>query len=568
VKIPAKHILQEFVDRTREVAGFERLLSDSTGDFPRRIMCIYGPGGTGKSVLLSRMMAECELREIGWVYIEWEDSRRYNYLDVMRMIRDSTAPHLFHLFNDRVNFYTVHDYNLKIPLEVGTIQDVQVLSNGEIQQSGVTIHVGHEIKDFTVNILRPDRDVTEGEVIIECTRAFMRCLHARITKKPLVIFFDALEKADEHTVKWIWAELLERLRDQEITNLLVILAGRNPFEPDATFFDCAEEYELMPFQVEHIIEYLGKRGAEALFQDLSAPERPPPLAGHVQFYRGRILEAQGMWQQAEQVYQAYLKSQDKLNGNAALLARCPQRLAETYLSLGDLKRAETHAGTSLKINQKSGDRFGEAGNFEILGGIYEKLRDRVRAQGAFEESFAILDKVSRRFDKARIYSDLAALYLSFDNWADAEHYYQAALQVKVDAGDNYGLAFIYSNLGQLYLKRGDNEAALRHFHTSLTVFQQFKDGLNAAKVFRHLAIAYERMKDIPSALDHMRKAEQHLSRDSALVTVYQEEIQRLERFMPGKDPPREAMATVIGIIAAVILFLVLLVLHILTIGEE
>ncbi|MGH8064755.1 MAG: ATP-binding protein [Candidatus Entotheonellia bacterium] len=262
MKIPAKHILQEFVDRTREVAGFERLLSDSSEDSPGRIMCIYGPGGTGKSVLLSRMMAECERRGIGWVYIEWEDSRHYNYLDVMRMIRDTTAPHLFHLFNDRVNFYTVHDYNLKIPLEVGTIQDVQVLSNGEIQRSGATIHVGHEIKDFTVNILRPDRDVTEGEVIIECTRAFMRCLQARVSETPLVIFFDALEKADEHTLKWIWAELLERLRDQEITNLLVILAGRNPFEPNTTFFDCAEACELMPFQVEHILEYLGKRGLE------------------------------------------------------------------------------------------------------------------------------------------------------------------------------------------------------------------------------------------------------------------------------------------------------------------
>lgn len=103
---------------------------------------------------------------------------------------------------------------------------------------------------------------------------------------------------------------------------------------------------------------------------------------------------------------------------------------------------------------------------------------------------------------------------------------------------------------------------------AVTVFQQFKDGLNVAKVFRHLAIAYERLRDIPAALDHLRKAEQHLPRDSALVTVYQEEIRRLERFTPGKDPPHEAMTMVIGIIAAMILFLVLLALHILTLGVE
>ena len=54
----------------------------------KRIMCIYGSGGIGKSVLLSRMMEKCVERKLNWVHIEWEDSRRFNYLDVMQEIKN------------------------------------------------------------------------------------------------------------------------------------------------------------------------------------------------------------------------------------------------------------------------------------------------------------------------------------------------------------------------------------------------------------------------------------------------------------------------------------------------
>lgn len=258
MKVPAAGILKEFVDRTRELAGFERLLTAST----TRIVCVHGPGGIGKSLLLSRMMEECERRGVRWVHIAWEDSRRYNYLDLMRRLRDGTESSLFHLFNDRVNFYTVPEYNVKISVEGGSIQNVQVLSGGVIQESGVTIHVGHtiEIKDLNLDKTRPDRDVTENEVIIGLTHAFMPCLRAVTSEHPLVVFLDALEKADNLTLNWIWKELLVRIRDEEIPNLLFILSGRQPFERDPTFFDCAAIYELKPFQEDHILDYLEKKG--------------------------------------------------------------------------------------------------------------------------------------------------------------------------------------------------------------------------------------------------------------------------------------------------------------------
>lgn len=261
MKIPAAHILRDFVDRTRELAGFQQ----SLGAGEKRIICIQGPGGIGKSALLSRMMLECQQKQLRWVHLEWEDSHRYTHLDIMRQLRDGTEPEAFQLFNDRVNYYTVPNYELKIPVDLGAIEKVQILEGGEIRQSGVTVHVGHQVTvhDVKFNVQRPDRDITETEFVLQVTRAFVQCLRALSERTPLVLFLDALEKTDPFTLSWINEQLLTRLRDGELPKVMVVLAGRKAIDLDPTFFDCSDAYELLPFKTTHVLEYLERRGLPA-----------------------------------------------------------------------------------------------------------------------------------------------------------------------------------------------------------------------------------------------------------------------------------------------------------------
>jgi len=263
--IPAQRLLKQFVDRVREVAEFQNMLKGSGVC----VMCIQGSGGMGKSLLLGRMMEECAAHGVKWVYVEWEDSRKYNYLDTMRSIRDQTGKNvLFQLFNDQVNSYMVPEYTLRIQLEAGTIENVHILEGGEIQQSNVTVHVGHtfEIKDLNVSVPRRDRDLTK--IDFKLTEAFMPCLRAVTAEFPLIVFLDALEKADGPTLTWIGKEFLTRARDQEVNNLFVVLASRQRFELDPSFFDCSAVYDLRPLQREHVRDYLARRGL---------PNVPDPL---------------------------------------------------------------------------------------------------------------------------------------------------------------------------------------------------------------------------------------------------------------------------------------------------
>ena len=253
----ADYLLKSFVDRMREVSFFEKVLA---GD-GRPIIAVQGPGGVGKSLLIHRLIQECSGRGAGVVEVEWDDSQRYNYLDVMRQIRDQTNVELFDLFTDRVNYYTKPAYELKIQVEGSGIENVKVLENGEIRDSDVTIHVGHniEISDSAISALRPDRDIEENEAVIELTSAFLPCLRAATATTAVCIFLDALEKSDHLTLNWITRHLLSAIRDGSVPNLVAVISGRENVDLDPSFFDCSEVFNLRPFEVPDILDYLEAR---------------------------------------------------------------------------------------------------------------------------------------------------------------------------------------------------------------------------------------------------------------------------------------------------------------------
>lgn len=257
VKIPAPHLLKYFVNRTREMGELEHMLIDSQV----RVLCLWGPGGMGKSVLLSKMLQVCNDRGLNTAYVQWETDRSYNYLDMMRQIRDQTGPEtLFQLFNDKVNFFTNPEYKLKIQVEGGAIGDVHILENGEIQKSNVTVHVGHtvEIKDLQLKLDRSDAEA--ARIPFQLMEAFVPCLKALMQSNPVVVVFDGMEKPDASTKNWIWNEFLTLVRDQTVDKLFVILAGREQFVPDPSFFDCTRVLELRPLGRNDVEDYLHRRG--------------------------------------------------------------------------------------------------------------------------------------------------------------------------------------------------------------------------------------------------------------------------------------------------------------------
>jgi hypothetical protein len=259
-QIPDEVVLREFVDRKPILAAFRKMLTDTAS--PLRAMWVYGPGGMGKSILLSRLMLECRSCKVRWLHAEWRDTERYSYLDLMRRLRDvSRRLDLFSLFTDQVNRFTETGYPTQINVDLGNITDVQILENGRIEQGGVEIHVGHVVRDLNITVVREDFDVGDMNARIELTRAFMPCLEALAGDRPIVLMLDALEKAHRGTMAWIFEELLDRIGRGRLPQVLLILAGRErASDADlARFRHCLRPHTLDLLREEDIQDFLRLR---------------------------------------------------------------------------------------------------------------------------------------------------------------------------------------------------------------------------------------------------------------------------------------------------------------------
>ncbi|MCP4261761.1 MAG: hypothetical protein GY774_30305 [Planctomycetes bacterium] len=273
--------LAEFVNRDNEIKAFRNILED--GD--ALIIAYWGGGGLGKSSLLSRMIHECAQRKLRKAEIIWTDTRNHDYLAIMRKVRDDVGLDFFNKFTDLVNYFTVPQYKLNI--QVNNVQSkIEVGRNLKIEgESSVNDIAGVIIKDSMLVIPRSDMDVPESERLARLTDSFIECFAAALSSgPPLVVFFDSVEKMTLVTRKWVWGELLGGVLDGRLKNVRFVLCGREkpPQDLDRDLQLILEDVELKPLDLDHIIEYLEKRGVDKnLCEDLAmmimGPTRGEPL---------------------------------------------------------------------------------------------------------------------------------------------------------------------------------------------------------------------------------------------------------------------------------------------------
>jgi hypothetical protein len=258
--------LARFVDREAEMRSFCSMIEKD--DWPRPIMLVWGEGGMGKSSLLMRMIHECSLREFGKAEVFWTDTRNHDYVAVMRKIRDDIGANSFGEFTNLINFFTVPQHRLEVV--VGTNAPVAVGTGAELgagaqvgTMAGIVVQPGAiVIKDLMLNDPRSDLAISESDRMARLTDQFVQELNAAARKRKVVIFLDAVEKATEQTQRWVWGELMGALRDGRLMNVCFVIGGRNQPAIDERWRSLVEEKQLGPLKLEHIVEYLARRGVD------------------------------------------------------------------------------------------------------------------------------------------------------------------------------------------------------------------------------------------------------------------------------------------------------------------
>jgi hypothetical protein len=247
--------LQEFVDREREMRVFrDRVLPGS-----RPILAISGDGGLGKSSLLARMEHECAAARLRKIEVVWTDTRRYDALAIMRKIRDDTVVEGFGRFTELVNYFFQPPAH-RMRVEVQVAGSIRVASGATIDGSHVGDVAGLIFKDAMFVVPRADLDVPREVRMAQITDAFLTDLAEVCAVDPLVMFFDAIEKMSEETLRWVGSELVRAVAEDRLPNVRVVLLGRLRPAFDRDISRVIEEAQLRPLALEDIDEYLGRRG--------------------------------------------------------------------------------------------------------------------------------------------------------------------------------------------------------------------------------------------------------------------------------------------------------------------
>jgi hypothetical protein len=254
--------LARFVDREGEMRSFCHMLDDA--EWQRPVMVVWGEGGMGKSSLLLRMMHECSLRSLIKAEVTFSSTRDQNYLEVMRKIRDDVGAIKFGQFTQLVNFF----YNREAPQRIEVVVDAKGgVSVGEGATVGAGAQVGTMagivIKDAMFVTARPDLGIPESERLARLTDQFIQELDAAAAGRKTVIFLDAIEKAPEATLRWVWEEFIGALRHDHLANVRFVIGTRSQPKIEEDWGSLVEQRQLAPLKLEHIREYMIKRGIDA-----------------------------------------------------------------------------------------------------------------------------------------------------------------------------------------------------------------------------------------------------------------------------------------------------------------
>ncbi len=269
MRLEMERRLAEFVDRRVEMEHFCGMLDGND----KHLMLVLGDAGIGKTSLLARMRHEVARRNIREFSLSWKDkARSYDYLAIMRKLRDHVGCEYFNTFTDRVNYFMDPQYTLRLD---GVVEgEVSIGERAKFERSRIGDMAGVIIKDSTFVLPRSDLFVSESERVHRLSECFIQELSAATQSSLLFIFFDSVEMMSQETEEWVSDELLHSMFEGKLPNVRCVLCGH--YRPTMDRYTSrymetiVEAAHLDPLRLEDIIEYLAKRGVEESCRGIAA----------------------------------------------------------------------------------------------------------------------------------------------------------------------------------------------------------------------------------------------------------------------------------------------------------
>lgn len=231
---PGAKSVDWFVNREKQRLGFMKMLARQT---PKQIMLVEAPQDMGKTWLLQRLFHECRSQGTPVALIDFRDRRGWDYLAIVREIRDQLGPAAFNRLTQAINEAT-----------------------GLPARRDETAGEGTIVRD-RFSFVQADSDVARRAIEARITDEFLACLAEFQQQQVVALLFDTYDQATAEADRWLTSFLLARIRTGLLPRTIIVLAGRTVPHYDDSWRDYLAWTDLALFNREHVAEYLiQKRG--------------------------------------------------------------------------------------------------------------------------------------------------------------------------------------------------------------------------------------------------------------------------------------------------------------------
>ena len=268
--IMSRTLRELFVDRTRQLDAFSKMMQGQTA---RRIMILTAGAGMGKSWVLRTYEEQATARGLPVARIDFSDGQAYDTLMLITRSRDLLGAQLFARLNQAIlDAATPH---VRIDVENAAAAPIDVNLGGATVGGSVGINQGNinvSGNQFTINTSDPlIRRAIEDRI----SSVFFENL-AELTAQTRVVFlFDSYERlADDErdwagnpANRWVVEELLRRMRDGDLPNVIAVLAGRRAPEFSIEWNTILGRIQLEPLTCDDVSLYLRERRGLGIITD-------------------------------------------------------------------------------------------------------------------------------------------------------------------------------------------------------------------------------------------------------------------------------------------------------------